>query len=260
MSHESQHEALFKLHRNLTACASDALYATDETGLFQTVCNALVRTGLFWFAWFGYPAENPRRVGEPIAWAGDGHGFLEDLKMVLNQDDYEDTASVCLRTGDVCWITDITAHTGLRPIRFALQRCGYTSVISLPMVSGGPPYGALTLYYNDPEAYGQDIVSMLKEKLAHVQTAFMRRSPVSERRSEQLEAELRSLIDVLPVNIGLLNAEGMLIYLNRRVIETTGYTVEDHLFRGAMAKYVHPDDVVGIYTTSAEGYARGAPF
>lgn len=260
MNRESQHEALFKVHRDLTACASDALYAADEKGLFQAVCNALVRTGLFQFAWFGYRAENARRVGEPIALAGDAHGFLEDLKLALNRDDYEDPASVCLRTEDICWIKDIAAHTGMGPIRSALLRCGYTSVISAPMVSRDIPYGALTLYYSDPEAFGQDIVSVLKEKLAHVQAAFMRRSPIPERRSEQLEAELRSLIDVLPINIGLTDAEGLLLHVNRRVLETTGYTVEDHLFRGAMQKYVHPDDLSKVYMIPAQAFTQGVCF
>ena len=220
----------------------------------------LVGSELFQLAWFGYASGNEGRIDEPIVWSGDQHGFLDDLKRALSQDDYEDPASVCLRTGDVCWIKDIAAHPGTGPIQSALQRCGYTSVFSVPVVSKGVPYGALTLYYDDPEAYGQEVVNIFKEKLAHVQAAFDGRSPSLKPRSEELETELRSLIDVLPVTVGLCNAEGVPLYLNRQQVETYGYTVEDHIFRGAANKYIHPDDVERTYRLFDEGYVQGAPF
>ena len=260
MNRERQHEELLKVYRVLTVCASEAPYAVDEQGLFQAACNMLVRFGLFQLAWFGYASENVRRIAQPIAWAGGEHGFLEDLKLALNQNDYEDPASVCLRTGDVCWIKDLAANQDLGPIRPALLRCGYTSVLSVPVMSNDHPYGALTLYYNDPEEYGQDVVSVLKEKILQVQRVFAGRSTNPRPRSEEIEADLRGLVDALPITVGLLNTNGMLIHLNRRLVDTTGYNLEDHIFRNAVLKYVHPDDVARMFEVSAQGYAQGVAF
>ena len=260
MNSERQHEALLKVYRVLTVCASEAPYAVDEQGLFQAACNMLVRFGLFRLAWFGYAGENVQRIAQPIAWAGGEQGFLEDLKLALNQNDYEDPASVCLRTGDVCWIKDLAANQDLGPIRPALVRCGYTSVLSVPVMSNGDSYGALTLYYNDPEEYGQDVVSVLKEKILQMQRVFGGRSANPRPRSEEIEADLRGLVDALPITVGLLNTNGMLIHLNRRLVDTTGYNLEDHIFRNAVLKYVHPDDVARMFEVSAQGYAQGAAF
>jgi formate hydrogenlyase transcriptional activator len=198
-------------------------------------------------------------MAEPVAFSGDEHGFLEDLKLALSQDDYEDPATVAIRTGEPCWIMDLAAHSGLGPIRPTILRCGLTSVISVPVLAKDNAYGALTLYYDDPDHYGQGVVSVLKETLPHVQAVFAGRPATPRPRSEELEIELRSLIDALPLNVGLRGASG-LIYLNRYGVEYTGYTLEDHVYRGAHVKYSHPDDYERVNIEISSGFASEAPF
>ena len=79
-------------------------------------------------------------------------------------------------------------------------------------------------------------------------------------RARSVETDLRNLIDVLPLNVALTDAEGTLLHLNRRVVETTGYTLEDHLVRHAVLKYIHPDDLARAAELTAQGHARGAPY
>ena len=79
-------------------------------------------------------------------------------------------------------------------------------------------------------------------------------------RARSVETDLRNLIDVLPLNVALTDAEGTLLHLNRRVVETTGYTLEDHLVRHAVLKYIHPDDLTRAAELTAQGHARGAPY
>jgi len=90
-----------------------------------------------------------------------------------------------------------SSRPGTNTIRFSALR--YTSVISVPLVSQDNADAALTLYYDNPEAYDEHIVSVLKEKLPHVLAVFAGRSPTPRPRSEELEIELRNLIDVLPL-------------------------------------------------------------
>ena len=258
LNRERHHDAIFKVHRTLMTCAGSAPYAVDEPGLFQSVCDILVRSGLFQLAWFGYAAGNEGRVAEPVACSGDEHGFLEDLKLALGRDDYEDPATVAIRTGDPCWIMELAGHPGLRLIRSAVLRCGLTSVISVPVMAKDKAYGALTLYYDDPEQYGQGVVSVLKEKLPHVQAVFAGRPATPRPRSEELEIALRGLIDALPLNVGLNSASGNLIYLNRHVVEYSGYTLEDWVFKGKAARIDY--DFERVVTEVSNGMARGAPF
>jgi PAS domain S-box-containing protein len=241
-------------------CLTAAQYAVDERGLFQSVCDMMVTTGLFQLAWFGYAAGNAGRVGEPIAYSGDKHGFLEDLKLALSQHDYEDPASIAIRTADSCWITHILDHPSLGPLQEAFRRCAYTSVISVAVKSEAGAYGALTLYYADPEEFDQGVVNGLKERIAHVRAVFAERQLNQGPRSEDLETELRNLIDVIPAIIGLCDTTGQLLHLNRRIVEDTGYTLEDHLFRGAARRIQHPDDYERVVLAWVRGTASGQPF
>ncbi|HEY1757886.1 MAG TPA: sigma 54-interacting transcriptional regulator [Bryobacteraceae bacterium] len=260
MNRERHHENFYKVLRMLTTCLGAAPYAVDEQNLFQTVCDILVAPGLFQLAWFGYAAGDGRRVGEPVACSGDRDGFLEDLKSALSQGDYEDPASIAIRTADSCWITHLSEHPGLGLLRAAFRRCAYTSVISVAVKSKAGAYGAVTVYYSDPEAFDQGIVSAMKERIAHIQAVFAERAFKSGPRSEDLETELRNLIDVLPVQLGLFDANGELLHLNRRVTEDSGYTREDIVFRGAARKLQHPDDYERVHLIVVTGIASGQPF
>ena len=241
-------------------CLAAAPYSVDEQCLFQSVCDALVSSGLFQLAWFGYAAANAARVGEPVACSGDKDDFLGDLKVALCQDDYEDPASIAIRTADSCWIPRLADHPGLGPLRRAFLRCAYTSVISVAVKSNAGTYGALTLYYGDPEEFDQGLISGVKERISHIQAVFAQ-GPLSPRlHSDELETELRSLMDVLPVSIGLSDTKGMVLHLNRRTIEYFGYTPEDYNYRDASRNYFHPDDYERIMLTYLSGTASGQPF
>src|SRR6202142_4538489 len=176
MNREHHHENFFKVLQMTSMCLAAAPYAVDERGLFQSVCDILVTSGLFQLAWFGYAAGNAGRLCQPVACSGDKDGFLEDLKLALSLDEYEDPASIAIRTADSCWITRFADHPGLGPLRPAFQRCAYTSVISVAVKSKPSVYGALTLYYSDPEEFDQGIVSGLKERIPHIQEVFAGRS------------------------------------------------------------------------------------
>ena len=259
MSLERQHESFFRVHRMLTACLGEAPYAVDEEQLFQSVCNNLVKSGLFQLAWFGYATGSSGRLVVPIASSGDRDRFLDDLKLALSRDDYEDPASLAIRTGEACWIREISAHPGLEPIRPGVQRCGFTSVISVPLMSAAGAYAALTLYYSDPETYVEGILGVLKEQLAHLLKVFAGRSPTPRPRPEDLEAELRNLLDVLPQHIGLSDAGGMLLHLNRAGTDYHGYTVKE-ILAGAPLRLVHPDDFERQSIEISAGHANGVPF
>src|SRR5260370_4459393 len=127
--YRSSQEDLMKIIGAMSESAEAASDAVDQQQLFQSVCDILVRTGLFQLAWFGYADESARKIVEPIAYAGDQEGFLQDLKIALGQADYEDPSSVVIRTGELCWIKDLCDHQALAPIRsVALQR-RYTSAL-----------------------------------------------------------------------------------------------------------------------------------
>ncbi len=256
--HRSSHEELTKIRRAIAEFADAASDAVDEQRLFHSICDISVRAGLFQLAWFGYADESARKIVEPIAYAGDQE-LLQHLKIVLGQTDYEDPSSVVIRTGEVCWIKDLRDHPTLAPIRSAALHRGYTSVLSIPMMWDGWPRGALTLYYGDPDRFGEAAVRILKEQLG-IQQAVFRRTRPPRPRSEEHESELRKLLDVLPQHVVLIAANTRVVYVNRAQLEYHGYALEDVLSRTAVPKIVHPDDLERVILECAIGYSKGVAF
>jgi formate hydrogenlyase transcriptional activator len=244
----------------MSESAEAASDEVDQQRLFQSICDILVRTGSFQLAWFGYADESARKIVEPIAYAGDQKGFLQDLKVALGQTDYEDPSSVVIRTGELCWIKDLCEHPTLAPIRSAALQRGYTSVLSIPVMWDDWPPGALTLYYSNPDRFGEAAVRILKEQLGLPQAVFTRRARLPGPLSEKHASELRELLDVVPQHILLIAANMRLLYVNRAHLEYHGQALEDVLSTAAVPKIIHPDDLERVALEFTTGFSKRVAF
>jgi formate hydrogenlyase transcriptional activator len=252
---QSRHKEVILLLRPCAEAASDAL---DVRELFESLCGILARSGLFPLAWFGYADEGARKIIKPLVHSGDAGSFFEDLKAALRQTDYEDPANVALQSGEVCWIKDLRRDAAFAAIQFSVLERGLTSVVAFPVIWQHRPRGALTLYYSDPEKFGQPTVNLLTEWLIHIEAALTQRIPVPRVSQEGHEAELRALLDVFPQHIALLTAEGRVFYLNRVALDYLGYTLEEMKVNSNFV--LHPDEVGRIVSTIMEGFSKGVPF
>jgi formate hydrogenlyase transcriptional activator len=250
LSRESHLDTLLKVQRTLTAWVDAVAQPADETRLFQQACDLLVGSGFSRMAWFGYVSDSAPRVLEPVAASGDDDGFLEDLKLALHREHFEDPACISIRTGNVCWIEDLAAQPAFGPVQSAALRRGYTSVLSVPTMTNEKPCGALSLYFGERETHLPEIADLLRERLAHAMAAFAR--------SAQRDTELRNLIDSCPQHLGLWDAHGTLFYLNRAAIDYHGYTVQD-LNAGATAEILHPGDLDRVVDHWQSALASGKP-
>jgi hypothetical protein len=181
---------------SVSQCNHAARSARDEHEFFQLLCDVLVKSGLFQFAWFGYEDEVARKIIKALAHSGDVHGFLEDLEAGLPSSDYEDSSNTAIQSGETCWIKDLRDHPNPTPIQSAALERGCMSVISTPVIYDGRPRGAFTLYYNDPDRFGQYVPKLWTEFLRLNRFEL---PPFPSR--EAHEAELRSLIDLVPQHI-----------------------------------------------------------
>ncbi len=258
MSLDRQRENYYRVARTLSVCVTEAPYALSERQLFQSICDRLVGLGLFQLAWFGY-ASCGSRVNQVAGYSGSDPDFVEDLRRALDHESYEEPVSVSIRQGTPYWIRDIAAHPDFAPMQPAIRRSGLTSNISIPLMSDAGTWAGLSLYYSDPEAYEQLVVNYIRERIQHAQRAWSG-GPPKQPRSDELDAELRHLIDMIPQTIGVCDAGGTLLYINKAMIDYAGFVVEDFTHRNATVRLTHPDDLKQILLTYAAGFANGQPF
>ena len=235
-----------------------ALSARDEQEFFKSLCDIFAGSELFQFAWFGHEDERARKIVRPLVHSEDHSGFLEAAETSLRRTDYEDSSNIALQTGKTCWIRDLRDHAKPISIQSTTVERGYTSVISAPVNWDNRPRGAMTLYYSDPDCFGQFVPDALTEWLCT--NRFKTTWKSSPRFSpEQSEAELRALIDVVPQQIALFSCDLRALYYNRAALDYHGVTLEEILL-GRHLQIQHPDDLEELVMKSLLGRERGVRF
>ena len=199
-------DKLARLNRTLQTlyqCNQALVHATDEYELLQAACRILVDAGGLRMAWVGYRELDLEKSIRPVAQAGYDEGYVESVKAT-----WEDTerghgpAGTAIRTGKPTWTKNIETDPSIAPWRAEALKRGYCSNISLPLMSDGKPFGALTLYAEEPDAFNERAIEQfteLADNLAYGVMALRTREERSraERALHEAQAELAHVTRVL---------------------------------------------------------------
>ncbi|MBV8353571.1 MAG: PAS domain S-box protein, partial [Verrucomicrobia bacterium] len=153
---------LARLNRTLQTlyqCNQALVRATEEDELLQSVCRILVEVGDLRMAWVGYRELNEEKTVRPVAQAGHYEEYLE--RVAISWADTETgrgPTGTAIRTGTTCWTRDNLTDPLLAPWRVEDLRHGYASTISLPLLSRGEAFGALTLHAGEPDAFNESTI------------------------------------------------------------------------------------------------------
>src|SRR6266576_623927 len=197
---------LARLNRTLQTlyqCNQALVHATDEYELLQAACRILVQVGGLRMAWVGYREVDLEKSIRPVAQAGYDEGYVESVKAT-----WEDTerghgpTGTAIRTGKPSWTQNIQTDSSIAPWRTEALKRGYGSNISLPLMSDGATFGALTLYDQQPNAFNERTVEQfteLADNLAYGVIALRTRAERSraEHALREAQAELAHVTRVM---------------------------------------------------------------
>jgi PAS domain S-box-containing protein len=159
--------SLRKLNRalkTLSACNESLVHAMNEQELLAAICQVIVHTGGYRFAWVGYAEHDERKTVRPMAFAGEEAGFLDSLRFSWADDeDGRNPIGEAIRTGTRQGIHNIEqTSAALLPREEALRR-GYVSCTALPLRDGDRVMGVLSIYASEAEAFDEEEVKLLME-------------------------------------------------------------------------------------------------
>lgn len=208
----------------LSRCNEALLHATDEAQLLDEICEIVVSVGGYRLAWVGYINAGDRVV-RVKAKAGVEDGYLERARIT-----WEDAprgcgpAGVAIKTGEPCVLRDILHSPTLSPWHDDAERHGYASTISLPLKSAAWNIGALTIYSQEPDAFDEKEVELLKRLAANLTYGI--KALRSEADRKQADTELRWKTAFLEAQgnasvdgIMVVNESGEKIFRNERLLE-----------------------------------------
>jgi len=229
---------LRRLNRSLhalSACNQALAQAGSEEELLRQICDIIVRVGGYRMAGIAYAEQDEEKTVRPMAHAGFGSGYLEQIKLK-----WSDTpagrgpAGTAIRENRICVIADTANDPTFAPWREAAQQRGYAAVIALPLRVAGAAFGVLAIYSEQAGSFESSEVELLTEmanNLAFGITAI--RAQEEGRRVtaalQDAERRYRQLVEQVPAisYIAEPGEAGRFHYISPQVEHILGFTPQE---------------------------------
>jgi signal transduction histidine kinase/CheY-like chemotaxis protein/PAS domain-containing protein len=193
-----------RMLRLISECNQILVRVTDEQELVREICRIIVEMGGYRMAWVGYAEDNEEKTVRPVVSMGFDQGCIENTRLFWGDNELgRGPAGTCIRTGEVCFGRNGSEDPEFAPRQDEATKGDYQSSIALPLISGGKPFGSLTIYSELPRGFekGQALLRELADDLAfgivnlRARTERDQARHAAERRATQLQALAAELVD-----------------------------------------------------------------
>ena len=185
-----------RMLRALSECNLALVRATDEATLLREICRIVVEFGGYPLAWVGAAEDDAAKTVRPIAYAGNGEGYLDSIKASwADTGPGQGPTGRAIRSGEPAIVRDIAADGYYTPWREETVRRGLRSAIAVPLRSEQRVWGALNLYAAERDAFPAAEIELLTELSGNLAYGVMALRTGRERR--QAEERIREMNEEL---------------------------------------------------------------
>lgn len=138
------------------------VHAKEEIALLGKMCEVLVGAGGYRAAWIGYAEHDARKTVRTVAQLGFETGDLERVNITWADNGRHPTASA-IRRGQVQIMRSALIDPAFAQWRDEAIKYRYNALAALPLSFNGQPFGALTIYAAESDAFDEEEVKLLKE-------------------------------------------------------------------------------------------------
>lgn len=168
LEERKQREAeLAKLNKALTALSKSSqvmLYARDELSYARQVCQIVVEDFGQSIVSIHYAENDEAKTIRPIAWAGFDDGYITGINLTWEDVPHgQGPTGRAIRSGQPVVCKNIPTDPSFLPWRDEAMKRGYSSAISLPLVTKDAVIGSLNIYSTETDAFPDDVVNLLCE-------------------------------------------------------------------------------------------------
>jgi PAS domain S-box-containing protein len=227
-------QALRQVNRALSVlneCNQALVYAEEEAGFLQQMCEIIVHIGEYRMAWIGFAEQDQARSIHPVAQFGFENGYLDAAQITWADDERgRGPTGTAIRQRDVQVNQNFLTNPHMAPWRESALQRGYQSSIALPLQDEISTFGALTIYSALPEAFNEEELHLLK-KLANdlVFGITALRVRAERNRAERLNRQLSRIVEQTEDTVVVTNCDGIIEYVNPAFERLTGYTRQETL-------------------------------
>ena len=219
------------------------LKANSEADFFQQICDSIKRVDYVRFVWIGLAEKGSFQI-KPVASAGFEDGYLSSIRVAWDDSEHSrGPTGMAIKTGQPFVMRDMTTSPTYSPWRKEALKRGYASSVALPLIHEGEVIGALNVYSERKDAFGDQEVQFLSAVAQDV--ALGVRSLRLRMNLRENEAKYRTLVEQSLQ--GILIAQGSpprLVFANPAMAKILGYTPDElmSLSPEEAEGLVHPED------------------
>jgi PAS domain S-box-containing protein len=259
--------ALRDLNRTLTLlshCGQALVRANSEQQLLDDMCSLLVNEGGYALAWIGFAEHDEGRRVRPVAMAGTVK-YLDAIDVSwADNDSGRGPTGTAIRSGQAVSNRDTLADARFEQWRTQALQAHFRSSIALPIGSGVPAMGALSIYSTLPDRFNEQELKLLGELASDITYGIQSlRAEHKRLESEQAlrtsEGEFRALAEAMPQLVWIARPDGRSIYFNQQWMAYTGLTLDESLGHG-WSKPFHPDDLQDAWAAWQRATARSETY
>ena len=153
-----------RAHRALSSCNEALIRATEESAWLDQVCRIIVDEAGYRFCWVGRAEHDEAKTVTAVAQAGVDEGYLKAVNVTwADTDRGRGPTGTCIRTGQTQIVKNTATDPTFAPWRAEALKRGYASMIAIPLVVDAEPFGALSIYAAEAEAFRDEEVTLLSE-------------------------------------------------------------------------------------------------
>ncbi len=240
---EERVHRLSRLYATLSQVNQTIVRVKERDRLFQATCQVAVEFGQFRLAWVGLvEAETGRMTPAAYHLADPGDAADHPDRLFSSE-----PLRLALQTGQIVTYDDIRTTSDLPAWREAALQNGYQSAAIVPLHCQGAVAGVLSLYAAAAGHFTEEERSLLVEMGLDI--SFALDGMIVETRRQRAETELRTseqklrtLFELLPVGISILDQEQHIVAHNPALSKILGLSPQE-LISGSYQRrhYLRPD-------------------
>ena len=233
--------------KTLSECNQAMIRATEESELLYDICRIIVDVGGYHLAWVGFAEKNESRTVKPAAQMGYEEAYLDSVNITwANTERGRGPTGTAIRTGQPCAVRNILTDPHFSPWRDEAKKRGYASVIGLPLNVNGNPFGALTIYAQETDAFDDDEVKLLTDLADDLTYGILAlRTQIERQQVEEIlrktEAKKQAILNAIPDMIVQIGTDG--IYRGVKSANHPESSIPADEFVGKSVTEVLPDEV-----------------
>ena len=209
---EKKLKHLYALQSAIRSINQTLIKIKDESKLLQEICDLLKGVSYIKFVWIGFKQREGFEV-KPVAQAGFENGYLSLIKVTWDDSQYgSGPTGMAIKLGKPYIMRDIQNDPRFKPWREEAIKRGFASSIALPLKDGTEVFGALNIYFEAKDVFGDEEIDFLIEVAGDISIGVSslkteKKLIRSERALQESEARSRTVLEAMSTGIVVIDPE-----------------------------------------------------